>query len=82
MSNGAGKRLIMRAHDTQGTVFLGAVATRTLETRERLFTQLSHEEIAELWQVSARTVQRDWDKARFLLSNLMEEPATPAARTS
>ena len=48
----------------------------------RFFCGLSHEEIAELWQVSARTVQRDWDKARFLLSTLMDVSAAPAARTS
>jgi RNA polymerase sigma factor (TIGR02999 family) len=50
----------------------------------RFFCGFSFEEIAGLWQVSVRTVQRDWDKARFLLSNLMEETATPSlnARTS
>jgi len=39
----------------------------------RFFCGFSFEEIAALWQVSVRTVQRDWDKARFLLSNLMDD---------
>lgn len=43
----------------------------------RFFCGFSLEEIAGMWQVSVRTVQRDWDKARFLLSNLMnEQPGT------
>lgn len=42
----------------------------------RFFCGFSFEEIAALWQVSVRTVQRDWDKARFLLSSFMDESST------
>ena len=38
----------------------------------KFFCGLSHLEIAELWSVSERTVRRDWDKARILLSRLLD----------
>jgi RNA polymerase sigma factor (TIGR02999 family) len=37
----------------------------------KFFCGFSFREIAELWDVSERTVLRDWDKARLLLSRLM-----------
>jgi len=40
----------------------------------KFFCGFSSSEIAELWQVSERTVQRDWDKARVLLQRLMDDP--------
>jgi RNA polymerase sigma factor (TIGR02999 family) len=39
----------------------------------RFFCGLSLTEIAELWGVSERTVQREWDKARVLLHRLISE---------
>lgn len=33
----------------------------------KFFCGLSYADIAQLWQVSERTVQRDWEKARILL---------------
>lgn len=37
----------------------------------KFFCGLSFGDIAQLWQVSERTVQRDWDKARLLLNRLI-----------
>lgn len=37
----------------------------------KFFCGYSFAEIAELWAVSERTVQRDWDKARVLLNRLI-----------
>jgi len=37
----------------------------------KFFCGLSFCDIAELWNVSERTVLRDWDKARLLLNRLM-----------
>jgi RNA polymerase sigma factor (sigma-70 family) len=39
----------------------------------KFFCGLSFGEIAQLRQVSERTVQRDWDKARLLLGSLMRD---------
>jgi DNA-directed RNA polymerase specialized sigma24 family protein len=39
----------------------------------RLFCGYSFAEIADLWAVSERTVQRDWDKARVLLNRLISD---------
>jgi RNA polymerase sigma factor (TIGR02999 family) len=39
----------------------------------KFFCGLSFADIARLREVSERTVQRDWDKARLLLSELMKE---------
>lgn len=39
----------------------------------RFFCGFSFNEIAQLREVSERTVQRDWDKARLLLSKLMQD---------
>jgi DNA-directed RNA polymerase specialized sigma24 family protein len=38
-----------------------------------LFCGFSFAEIAALQQVSERTVQRDWDKARILLHRFLRE---------
>lgn len=38
----------------------------------KFFCGFSFGEIARMWQVSERTVQRDWDKARLLLQQFME----------
>jgi RNA polymerase sigma factor (TIGR02999 family) len=45
----------------------------------KFFCGLSLKEMAELRGVSERTVQRDWDKARLLLSDLMRENDSPSA---
>jgi len=37
----------------------------------KFFCGFSFRDIAELWNVSERTVLRDWDKARLLLNRLM-----------
>jgi len=39
----------------------------------KFFCGFSHTDIASLWSVSERTVQRDWDKARILLHRLLNE---------
>lgn len=39
----------------------------------KFFCGFSFGEIAELWEVSERTVQRDWDKARLLLNRLLND---------
>ncbi|HKU15144.1 MAG TPA: ECF-type sigma factor [Steroidobacteraceae bacterium] len=39
----------------------------------KFFCGYSFAEIAELWSVSERTVQRDWDKARVLLHRLVSD---------
>jgi len=38
----------------------------------KFFCGFSFAEIAELWSVSERTVQRDWDKARVLLNRFLQ----------
>ncbi|MET0536170.1 MAG: ECF-type sigma factor [Steroidobacter sp.] len=43
----------------------------------RFFCGFSLGEIARMWDVSERTVQRDWDKARMLLHRLMESTLIP-----
>lgn len=45
----------------------------------KFFCGFSFNEIAELRKVSERTVQRDWDKARVLLSRIMNDPEYFAA---
>lgn len=41
----------------------------------KFFCGFSFGEIAEMFSVSERTVQRDWNKARFLLLRFMKNPA-------
>jgi RNA polymerase sigma factor (TIGR02999 family) len=53
---------------------LAAIDERLAECVDlKFFCGLSFGEIAELRGVSERTVQRDWDKARLLLSRLIKE---------
>jgi DNA-directed RNA polymerase specialized sigma24 family protein len=41
----------------------------------KFFCGFSCADIAQLRNVSERTVERDWDKARLLLNRLIGEPA-------
>ncbi|MET0534166.1 MAG: ECF-type sigma factor [Steroidobacter sp.] len=51
---------------------LSAIDPRLAECVDlKFFCGLSFRDIAELWNVSERTVQRDWEKARLLLNRLM-----------
>jgi RNA polymerase sigma factor (TIGR02999 family) len=43
----------------------------------KFFCGFSFAEIAALQNVSERTVQRDWDKARILLHRFLNEPGSP-----
>ncbi len=45
----------------------------------KFFCGFSFVDIARMWEVSDRTVQRDWDKARLLLSRLMTHPESELA---
>jgi RNA polymerase sigma factor (TIGR02999 family) len=40
----------------------------------KFFCGFTFSDIARMWAVSERTVQRDWDKARLLLNRLMTGP--------
>ena len=54
---------------------LGKIDARLAECVDlKFFCGLSFGEIADLRDVSERTVQRDWDKARLLLKRLIEDP--------
>jgi len=51
---------------------LGVLDARLAECVDlKFFCGLSFGDIARLWEVSERTVQRDWDKARLLLNRLI-----------
>jgi RNA polymerase sigma factor (TIGR02999 family) len=39
----------------------------------KFFCGLSYADIAQLWEVSERTVQREWEKARIVLFRLMKD---------
>jgi RNA polymerase sigma factor (TIGR02999 family) len=53
---------------------LAAIQPRLAECVDlRFFCGFSMGQIAELWQVSERTVQREWDKARLLLNCLLKQ---------
>jgi RNA polymerase sigma factor (TIGR02999 family) len=43
----------------------------------KFFCGLSYADIAQLWNVSERTVQREWEKARILLHRLLMDPTLP-----
>jgi RNA polymerase sigma factor (TIGR02999 family) len=63
----AGEAEVVRVHDALEE--LGVVDERLVRVVEmRYFGGLTEDEIAEALGVSARTVQRDWEKARLLLS--------------
>ncbi len=40
----------------------------------KYFSGFSFGDIAQMWGISQRTVQRDWDKARLFLSRALSEP--------
>jgi RNA polymerase sigma factor (TIGR02999 family) len=48
----------------------------------KFFCGFSFLEIAQLWNVSERTVLRDWDKARILLNRLVSGAASDAPQLS
>jgi len=51
---------------------LGAIDPRLAQCVDlKFFCGLSFRDIAQLWNVSERTVLRDWDKARILLNRLI-----------
>jgi len=55
---------------------LASVDTRLAECVDlKFFCGLSYQDIAHMWDVSERTVQRDWDKARILLHRFINQPA-------
>jgi len=55
---------------------LASIDSRLAECVElKFYCGLSFGEIARLRGISERTVQRDWDKARLLLSRLIMEPS-------
>jgi RNA polymerase sigma factor (TIGR02999 family) len=54
---------------------LGQIDPRLAECVDlKFFCGFSFSEIAQLRNVSERTVQRDWDKARLLLNRLIKDP--------
>jgi RNA polymerase sigma factor (TIGR02999 family) len=54
---------------------LGKVDQRLVQVVEmRYFAGLSDDEIGAALGVTGRTVRRDWDRARLLLSEMLEEP--------
>jgi len=51
---------------------LGSIDPRLAECVDlKFFCGFSFAQIAQLWNVSERTVQRDWDKARVILKRLI-----------
>jgi len=64
---------------------LGAALDGLSKTHPRLaecvdlkfFCGLSYGDIAKLWDVSERTVQREWEKARILLHRLLKDSDLP-----
>jgi RNA polymerase sigma factor (TIGR02999 family) len=56
---------------------LASIDSRLAECVDlKFFCGFSFGDIAKMRDVSERTVQRDWDKARILLHQMMREPAT------
>jgi RNA polymerase sigma factor (TIGR02999 family) len=54
---------------------LARIDARLAECVElKFFCGFTFGDIARMWEVSERTVQRDWDKARLLLNRLMTSP--------
>jgi RNA polymerase sigma factor (TIGR02999 family) len=47
----------------------------------KFFCGYSFIEIAQMWNVSERTVQRDWDKARLLLNRFINDGSDPLQPT-
>ena len=42
----------------------------------KFFCGFSTAEISELWKISERSVEREWEKARIVLNRLLSEPST------
>jgi RNA polymerase sigma factor (TIGR02999 family) len=60
---------------------LGAVDARLAQCVDlKFFCGFTFRDIAELWNVSERTVLRDWDKARVLLHRLLQGCTPPTAQ--
>jgi RNA polymerase sigma factor (TIGR02999 family) len=59
---------------------LAAIDARLAECVDlKFFCGFSFRDIAELWSVSERTVQRDWEKARLVLNHLIVGVTAPRA---
>jgi DNA-directed RNA polymerase specialized sigma24 family protein len=59
---------------------LAAVEPRLAQVVDlKYFGGFSFSAIAALWQVSERTVQRDWEKARLILHRSVAQCAAPDA---
>jgi len=59
---------------------LAAVDARLAECVDlKFFCGFSFADIAEMWSVSERTVQRDWEKARILLHQYLDGSAAAPA---
>ena len=59
---------------------LAAVEPRLAQVVDlKYFGGFSFGDIAAMWQISERTVQRDWEKARMLLHGMMSESGTVSA---
>ena len=64
---------VVRVHDALSE--LTALDERLGKIVEmKYFGGLTEEEIAEVFEISSRTVQRDWEKARLILSASLHEP--------
>jgi RNA polymerase sigma factor (TIGR02999 family) len=73
-----GEREITRLHDALAE--LATVDERLAQCVDlKFFCGFSFGDIASMWRVSERTVQRDWDKARVLLNRLMNDAAPVAS---
>jgi RNA polymerase sigma factor (TIGR02999 family) len=61
---------------------LAAVEPRLAQVVDlKYFSGFSFSDIATMWGISERTVQRDWDKARLFLSRaLSDDPYEPVGR--
>jgi RNA polymerase sigma factor (TIGR02999 family) len=69
---------VLRVHEALET--LAAVDARASEVVQlRYFGGMTEPEIAEALGVSERTVRRDWDKARLMLTEMMRDPQAPTA---
>jgi RNA polymerase sigma factor (TIGR02999 family) len=65
-----GEDLILRVHDALQT--LATIDPRAAQVVElRYFAGMTEVEIAEALGVTDRTVRRDWDKARLMLSEML-----------
>jgi RNA polymerase sigma factor (TIGR02999 family) len=66
-------------HLRQALAILSEIDARLAECVDlKFFCGLSFRDIAQLWEVSERTVQRDWEKARVMLHRLMADMNVPS----